>query len=124
MVALKMIRDSALASQQQLARFRIEAEAAARMRHENIVQIEEIGAYQGRPYLVMQLVEGTRLDQYLSGKPQPPMSCAQLVGDLAHALHYAHDQKIVAHPTKAYLEAVPKAGFLVKARHGKETIYH
>src|SRR5579871_585485 len=58
LVALKMIRDGALAGQEQRDRFRIEAAAAARMQHPNIVRIHEFGEHAGRPYFVMELVEG------------------------------------------------------------------
>src|SRR5260370_14930368 len=56
LVALKLIRDPALASPQDLARFRIEAEAAARMRHPNIVQIYEVGEPAARPHFGKELV--------------------------------------------------------------------
>src|SRR5262245_50711931 len=46
-VALKLIRDGALASPQERARFRIEADSAGRMRHPNIVQIYETGEHHG-----------------------------------------------------------------------------
>src|SRR4051794_33682093 len=67
LVALKMIRDGALAGTHERARFHIEAEAAARMRHPNIVQIYEVGEHAGRPYFAMELVEGGSLDQHLAG---------------------------------------------------------
>jgi serine/threonine protein kinase len=94
-VALKMIRDGALAGPQQRARFRIEAEAAARMRHVNVVEIYEIGEHAGRPYFVMELVEGGRLDSYLGGQPRPAVQAADLVRTLAFAVQHAHEQKIV-----------------------------
>jgi serine/threonine protein kinase len=94
-VALKLIRDGALAGPQELARFRIEAEAAARMRHPNIVQIYEIGEHQGRPYFAMELIEGQSLAEYLGGRPQPPQNAAELVRTLALAVQHAHDQQIV-----------------------------
>src|SRR5262245_41056973 len=53
LVALKLIRDGALAGPQERARFRIEAEATARMRHPNIVQIYEVGEHQGLPFFAM-----------------------------------------------------------------------
>src|SRR5262245_49988988 len=49
LVALKLIRDSALAGPHERARFRIEAEAGARMQHPNIVQIYAAGEHQGQP---------------------------------------------------------------------------
>ena len=51
LVALKLIRDGALAGRQERGRFQIEAEATARMRHPNIVQIYEVGAH-SRPTLL------------------------------------------------------------------------
>src|SRR5688572_26757332 len=55
MVALKIIRDGALASPQDRARFRIEAEAAGRMRHANIVEVYETGEHDGLPFFAMEL---------------------------------------------------------------------
>jgi serine/threonine protein kinase len=95
LVALKMIRDSALAGPQERARFRIEAQAAARMRHPNIVQIYDVGDHAGRPYFAMELVEGGRLDRYLGGGAQPPSLAAELVRTLAQAVQHAHEQKVV-----------------------------
>lgn len=89
-VALKLIRDAALASDQDRGRFRIEAEAVARMGHPNIVQIYEVGEHQGRPYYAMELIEGGSLEQHLAGSPQPPGLVAQLVHTLALAVHHAH----------------------------------
>jgi serine/threonine protein kinase len=95
LVALKMIRDGALAGPQQKARFRIEAEAAARMRHPNLVQIFEVGEHAGRPYFAMELIEGGSLDRHLAGRPQPARQSAELVRTLALAVQHAHDQKII-----------------------------
>src|SRR5579883_2801243 len=95
LVALKMIRDSALAGPQERARFRIEAEAAARMRHPNVVEIYEVGEHAGRPYYAMELVEGGSLDRHLAGRPQPARQAAGLIRTLADAVQLAHDQNIV-----------------------------
>jgi serine/threonine protein kinase len=94
-VALKLIRDGALAGPQQQARFRIEAEAVGRMRHANIVAIYEVGEHQGRPFFAMELVEGPSLDRQLSGRPQPARQAAELVHSLALAVQHAHAQSVV-----------------------------
>jgi serine/threonine protein kinase len=94
-VAVKMIRDGVLASQQQRDRFRIESEAVARMRHANIVRIHEVGEYAGRPYFVMELVEGVGLDKALAGQTWLPRTAAELVRTLALAIQHAHEQMIV-----------------------------
>jgi serine/threonine protein kinase/tetratricopeptide (TPR) repeat protein len=95
LVALKMIRAGDLASREQVARFRAEAEAVARLRHPNIVQIYEIGACEGRPYFSLEYVDGGSLAQHLDGAPQAPDQAARLLETLARATHYAHGQGIV-----------------------------
>src|SRR5947209_8498930 len=95
LVALKLIRDGALAGPPERARFRIEAEAAARMRHPNIVQIYDVGEHQGRPYFAMELIEGGRLDEHVAGRPLPAAHAAALVRTLARAIEHAHAQQVV-----------------------------
>src|SRR5436190_23997567 len=63
LVALKLIRDGALAGPQERARFQVEAEAVARMGHPNVVLIYDVGEHQGRPYFAMELVDGSSLDR-------------------------------------------------------------
>src|SRR5262245_53813875 len=87
LVALKMIRAGAHAEPEQLARFRAEAEAVARLHHPNIVQIFEIGDHDGLPFFALELVEGGSLAQRLAGTPQSPAQAAQLVETLARAVH-------------------------------------
>src|SRR5206468_1549297 len=72
LVALKMIRQGCRAGGEDLARFRREAEAAARLQHPNIVQIFEVGDVDFCPYLVLEFVSGGSLAERLHGPPQPP----------------------------------------------------
>src|SRR5262245_38421532 len=95
LVALKMIRDGELASPEQRLRFRMEAEMAARVRHPNVVQVHEVGEYQGRAYLAMELVEGGSLDQLLAGGPLPAHEAAAMAETLARAVHAAHLQGVI-----------------------------
>jgi serine/threonine protein kinase len=95
LVALKLIRDGALAGPQERARFCIEAEAAARMQHPHVVQIYEVGEHAGRPYFAMEFVEGGSLDQHLAGRPLPARQAAELLRTVALAVQHAHAQKIV-----------------------------
>ena len=62
-VALKMIRAGGHADETELARFRTEAEAVARLQHSNIVQIHEVGECDGLPYVSLEFVEGGNLAQ-------------------------------------------------------------
>jgi serine/threonine protein kinase len=92
-VAVKMIRAGALPSD--LARFRTEAEAVARLQHPNIVQIYEVGEHAGRPHLVLEWVAGGSLAQHLDGAPLPPRAAAALLLPLAEAVAFAHAQGVV-----------------------------
>jgi serine/threonine protein kinase len=95
LVALKVIRDGALAGAQARARFRIEAEATARMDHPNVVRVYDVGEHAGRPYLAMELVAGGSLDRRLGGRTWPAREAAELVRTLALAVAHAHERKIV-----------------------------
>ena len=95
LVALKLIRASVYADAMIAARFRDEAEAAARFQHPNIIQVYEVGEYDGQGYLALEYAAGGNLEQKLAGTPQPPRESARLVEDLARALHYAHQRGIV-----------------------------
>jgi eukaryotic-like serine/threonine-protein kinase len=94
-VALKMILAGEYTSPEVRARFVAEAEAVARLRHPHIVQIHEIGAYQGRSYFSLEFCEGGSLDRRLAGTPQPPRLAAQLVEALAGAMDAAHEAGVV-----------------------------
>jgi serine/threonine protein kinase len=94
-VALKMLVAGACAGAEERARFRTEAEAAGRLNHVYIVPVHEVGESDGRPYLVMELIDGSSLAQHLSGTPWSPSPAADLVEKLARAIDYAHRQGIV-----------------------------
>src|SRR6266566_2497076 len=85
-VALKMILAGGHAGPRELARFRIEAEAVARLQHPNIVQIHDVGEADGHPYCALEFVEGGNLAGKLKGKPMPPREAAKLVEALARAV--------------------------------------
>jgi tetratricopeptide (TPR) repeat protein len=94
-VALKMIRAGAQASVSELARFRTEAQAEARLQHPNIVQVFEVGEANGQPFLCMEFVEGDTLASLIDGTPWPAVPVARLVEILARAIDAAHRQGIV-----------------------------
>jgi eukaryotic-like serine/threonine-protein kinase len=94
-VAIKMILSGLHASSHELARFRAEAEAVARLAHANIVQIFEIGEQQGNPYLALEYIAGGSLAQQLDGNPLTPKRAAELVRELAKGVQHAHDKGIV-----------------------------
>jgi len=95
LVALKMVLAGEFASSTQELRFRLEAELAARVQHPNIVQVYEIGSYEGRPFLALEWVEGGSLANRLDGKPWPASEAAALIETLARAIHVAHGEGVV-----------------------------
>src|SRR5207253_9870298 len=95
LVALKMILSGAHAGEADLARFRTEAEAIARLQHPNIVQIFEAGEHDGLPYFSLEFCPGGSLDKKLGGTPLPPKEAATLIETLALAMQAAHLKGIV-----------------------------
>ena len=95
LVALKMILHRGHASLEQQIRFQIEAEAIARFKHANIVQLHDVGEHDGMPFFSMEYCDGGSLDKELKGNSLPPRDAAALVEKLARATHYAHSCGVV-----------------------------
>ena len=73
--------------------FRREAEALGRLQHPNFVNVHEVGTHQGKPFIVMEWVEGGNLAQAL-----PRMSLRERIKHLeqiARAMNIPHQQGIV-----------------------------
>src|SRR5206468_1149349 len=99
-VALKVILAGGMASAEDVARFRREAEAVARLDHAHIVHIYEVGEHDGWSYFSMKLLAGSLGDEIASSRWGPgsvngPRRAARLVGTLARALHHAHQRGIL-----------------------------
>ncbi len=91
-VAVKMILSGQLAGEAEVKRFRLEAEAAANLQHPHIVAIHEIGEHEGRHYFSMDFIEGKNLAEHAQANPLSARETAQLVKQLAEAVHYAHQR--------------------------------
>lgn len=94
-VALKMILSGQLASAEEVARFRREAEAAAQLEHPGIVPIFEIGTDGDQHYFTMGYVAGPSLSARLLDRPLEPREAATLIRDVALAVQYAHERGVV-----------------------------
>jgi tetratricopeptide (TPR) repeat protein len=99
LVALKMISAGGHAGPEELDRFRVEAEAAARLQHPNIVQIHEVGtcAIAGAecPYMALEFVAGGSLARRARNEPPSPDRAAELVATLARAMQHAHERRVI-----------------------------
>jgi hypothetical protein len=79
-----------------LRRFRDEAKIAARLQHEGIAVVHDYGDVDSRPYIVMELLTGSQLQESLNGDHGLPVAHAVALGiQLAEALQYAHGEGIV-----------------------------
>jgi serine/threonine-protein kinase len=95
LVALKTVLAGPHAGPEELARFRGEAEAVARLQHPNIVQVYEVGEHDGRPYFTQEFVDGAGLDHRLREAPLAARAAAELLQTLARAVQAAHERGVV-----------------------------
>ncbi len=94
-VALKMILAGRLASDDQVRRFRQEAEEAGNLDHPHIVPIYQVGEYLGQHYFSMKLIEGGSLNDHLDRYRGQPRQAVQLMVQVTRAVHYAHQRGIL-----------------------------
>jgi eukaryotic-like serine/threonine-protein kinase len=94
-VALKLIRAGSLARPGDIARFRTEAAAAARLQHHHIVAIHEVGEHQGQHFYSMEFVPGHSLSHELRRRTFAPLEAARLMQSVAEAIDFAHQRGIL-----------------------------
>ena len=94
-IALKVIRLGQWASKVHLKRFRLEAEAAARLEHPGIVPIHEVGERDGSCYFSMKFIEGGQLDEVVRRTPMSIRHAVELIAKIARTVHYAHEHGIL-----------------------------
>lgn len=98
LVAIKTLAASYLPDGEALARFRLEAQAAARLNHPGIVQVYDAGESGGVPYLVMEFVEGCTAAVLLERNRRLTEKNALLIAEgVASALGYAWDKDCIIH---------------------------
>ncbi len=98
-VALKFLPEELGSDPQALERFSREARAASSLDHPNICPIHEFSEHEGRPFMVMQLLEGQTLrDRLAAGQPSRPLPLEELLNigiQVSDGLQAAHDKGIV-----------------------------
>ena len=94
-VAIKFLPSVLADDAAALDRFQREARAASALNHPRICTIHDIGDYRGRPFFVMELLEGQSLNERICGKPVPVPELVDLAVQTCDALQAAHAKGIV-----------------------------
>jgi tetratricopeptide (TPR) repeat protein len=94
-VAIKVLQDAAVEGTGVLDRFQREALAASALNHPHICAVYDVGDVNGRPFLVMELVEGQTLHDFLHAGPTDAPTTIQLGIQIAEALEAAHAKGVI-----------------------------
>jgi serine/threonine-protein kinase len=96
LVALKVIKPEFLTNPETVRRFRREARSLAQLSHPNIVAATEVGSIDGRPFIALELIQGTDLfDLVLQAGPLPIAQACDYFHQAALGLHHLHEQGLI-----------------------------
>ncbi len=111
-VVVKVLKPQFANQQRRVDRFFLEARAAAKLEHENVVRIQDVGTNdRGLHYIVMQYVEGTNLDQRIRELgPHHPHDATRIVLEVARALVALHAADMIHRDIKAENVVVTPSG--------------
>ena len=94
-VAIKILSGSHTLDPESLGRFRRESRMVGGISHPHIIEVFEVGEKEGIPYLVMEWMPGGSLADWLQAGPLAPRFAARIVRDIAQAVGFSHEQRIL-----------------------------
>ena len=100
LVAIKVLLAGEGAKDEDLKRFKREAQATARLQHPNIVPIYAVGEHEGKPYLVMDFVEGCTAKRLKEDGKITPRLALSIIEGVAEGLHHAHLHGVIHRDVK------------------------
>ena len=118
LVALKIIKPDAADDPDFAERFAREAQALARLSHQNIVTVHDFGQADGLYYFVMEFVDGANLRQMLEAGSLEPRQALEIIPHICDALQFAHDEGIVHRDIKPENILIDKKGRVTIADFG------
>ncbi len=102
-VAFKILKNSLKDDNEIVEKFSAEAKASAGLSHPNIVTIFDVGQYEGLDFIVMELIEGITLKEYINGnKPVKWQTACEIAIQIAEALSVAHEHGIIHRDIKPH----------------------
>lgn len=112
-VAIKVLRPEYREDEEFIKRFKIEAQSAGNLSHQNIVSVYDVGNENDIEYIVMEYVEGITLKQYLSAKGVlPEKEAVDFASQICSGLEYAHKKGIIHKDIKPENILITKEGIL------------
>ncbi len=112
-VALKILPANITLDAKQVRRFHREAESVARLRHDNVIQIYEVGQVGTTHYFAMELVEGRPLDAEKPRERDAVLAIARIGRDAARGLAHAHEKGVIHRDVKPGNLLVDRGGRVV-----------
>lgn len=109
-VAIKFLPEDVASHPEALRRFEREARTASSLNHPNICTLYDFGEEGGRPYIVMEVIEGETLQERLDRGPLPLNEALKLARQLADALEAAHSNGVVHRDVKPSNIIIDKRG--------------